>query len=303
MTDVDPTKGADAGLARAAPPARLGSGAPVMTLANVDWLHVAGIGAVHVIALTAPFYYSRSGLLIALLGWVLVGLGVSVGYHRLLTHRAFKAPRWFVCLLTSFALAWQGSPVVWVAKHRRHHRYADRPGDPHSPIPSFLWGHIGWVLFKSDKSVADAKDLAGDPFFAHLHRLHAISNPLLALALYVIGERYGGLGASWVIWGVAVRTVFCHHAAWLVNSATHRVGYRNYATRDGSRNTFWVALLTFGEGWHNNHHAHPRSAMFGHRWWEIDVGFLVIRALQAVGIATDVQRPRDRIQGESDART
>lgn len=272
--------------------------APRMVWDQVYWLHVVGVGAVHLAALSGPFFFSWSGLAIAFAGWILVGcFGVCIGYHRLLTHRGFVAPRWFVRTLAFLgSFSWQGSPVIWVAKHRLHHRYSDRLGDPHSPRDGFFWGHMGWVFFHSPNDIpVDVEDIKRDPFLVALDRFHALSNVVLAIVLYISGQLVGGLGASWAIWGVAVRVTFTLHATWCVNSVTHRFGYRNYAPRDDSRNSWWVALITFGEGWHNNHHADPRSAAHGHRWWEFDIAYGLICALEWLGVAKDVRRPRRRI--------
>jgi fatty-acid desaturase len=262
---------------------------------RILWLHVAGVGAMHLLALAAPFTFSWSGLALVLVGWVLFGgLGVCVGYHRLLTHRSFRAPRWLkrtLAVLGSFT--WEGSPAIWVSKHRQHHRASDRPGDPHSPGDGFLWAHMGWVFFHADSDDRKhAQDILRDPFLAWLDRWHAISNVVLAAVLYVVGELAYGLGLSWVVWGVGVRTVIMHHSTWCVNSVCHRYGYRNYPTRDGSTNSWWVAMLTFGEGWHNNHHADPCAASHGHHRDEFDLAYCFIRMLERIGIVKDVRRPR-----------
>lgn len=274
--------------------------APGVSRLRVRWSHVLGVGSTHVLALAAPFVFSWSGVVLTFLGWLFVGLGVCVGYHRLLTHRSFTAPSWLRHGLTLLgSLAWEGSPSTWVARHRRHHQHADRPGDPHSPRDGLLWAHCGWVFFDDQNDAHDAApDIACDPVMRWIERLHGVSNVLLAIALYASGEAVGGLGASWVAWGVGVRVAFLHHATWLVNSAAHRWGRRSYDTRDDSRNLWWVALLTHGEGWHNNHHADPRSAAHGHRWWELDLSFLVIRALEALGMVTNVRRPRPALRRE-----
>jgi stearoyl-CoA desaturase (delta-9 desaturase) len=204
--------------------------------------------------------------------YVITGIGVTMGYHRLLTHRSFQTPRAIEYLLTALgALANQGGPLKWVAAHRLHHQHSDQEGDPHSPRHGLWWAHMLWwmprvpQLDDPDLYGRYVADLANDPAQRLFQRFYVLLPLALAGLLFGLGQWAGGLGLSWVIWGMCVRTAFVHHATWLVNSATHIWGYRSYATRDRSTNLWWVALLTFGEGWHNNHHAFPRSARHGLR--------------------------------------
>ena len=188
------------------------------------------------------------------------------------------------------ALAGQGGPISWVANHRKHHQFADKEGDPHSPRDGFFWSHMGWLFHSSemdDLSVCQryVPDLAQDPFFRFVNKTHWLFVVLLAVALY----RWGGL--PFLVWGVFVRMVFLYHNTWFVNSATHRWGYQSFKVNDDSRNLWWVSLLSFGEGWHNNHHAFQSSARHGLRWWEFDPTYLTIRTLALLGFATQVRTP------------
>ncbi|WAS97951.1 acyl-CoA desaturase [Nannocystis punicea] len=264
------------------------------------WSHVIGAGLMHLAVVAAPFTFSWSGLGVALvLWWLAGGVGICLGYHRLLCHRSFAVPRLLTYVIVLFGtLSWQGSPVLWVGKHRLHHRWSDQEHDPHSPRRGLLWAHMLWVFMRADEDAerAFARDLLRDPVMRWFDRWHYVPQFVLAVLLYVVGEAWFGQGWSWVVWGVPVRLVFTYHATWLVNSAAHRWGYRNYETRDDSRNNWWVALLTFGEGWHNNHHAHQRAAAHGRRWFELDPTYLMIRGLALVGLARDIVAPREPLK-------
>jgi stearoyl-CoA desaturase (delta-9 desaturase) len=209
------------------------------------------------------------------------------------------------------------SPTVWAALHRQHHYAADKEGDPHSPLSSFLWGHLGWLMIKSDNAeagssiVRHAIDLTSDPFHGWLE-VHDnwIKVALLSwVCFFAVGfltvTLAGGTtidaircGSSLLVWGAAVRTVVVWHLSWSVNSVTHLWGYRNYDTPDSSRNNVIVALLNNGEGWHNNHHADPRSARHGHKWWEFDLAWLTVRLLEVIALAWDVKRPSLHLAAE-----
>ena len=241
--------------------------------------------------------------------YVLTGLGITVGYHRLLTHRSFATYRpveWALAALGSMAL--QGSVIEWVADHRKHHAHSDEEGDPHSPHVGGgsrlggLWhAHAGWLF--SNQGMAEkrryAPDLLDDPGMRAVDRAF----PLLVLASFAIpfglGFALGGTvdaALTALLWGGAVRIFLFHHATFAVNSCAHYFGSRPYETGDHSTNNGVVALLTFGEGWHNNHHAFPRSAAHGLRWYQVDPSALVIRAMEAAGVAWNVVRiPRERI--------
>jgi stearoyl-CoA desaturase (delta-9 desaturase) len=274
-----------------------------------------GIVGFHLLALLAcvPWLFSWSGLAWAVAGLYIFGtLGINIGYHRLLTHRGFACPRWLEHGLSVLGVCcWQGTPMNWVAIHRMHHQHSDGPDDPHSPRASFFWSHMGWFLIY-DPSIYSittydryARDLFRDRFNKWLERPRVWRGIHLAqwLAFFTVGAVVGALwtwdlvgalqlGLSWLVWGVFVRTVAVWHITWSVNSVTHLWGYRNFETEDGSRNNWLVGLVSNGEGWHNNHHAEPRCAAHGHRWWELDVSYLTIRGLELVGLASNVVRPK-----------
>jgi len=257
-----------------------------------------GILLLHFIALTAPFTFSWPGLTMFLVMVYITGcLGITLGFHRLLSHGSFKVPKVFTYLLTLFGcLAMQGGPIRWVATHRLHHKTADTPEDPHSPTQGFWWAHLVWNLYRHPKLVTEedfkhfAPDLCRDPVFRFLDRYFVFLNIMFALLIFGIGYLIQGwkLALSLVAWGCALRTVYVWHITWLVNSATHLWGYHSYDTNDNSQNNWWVALLTFGEGWHNNHHANPQSARMGLAWQEIDMTYWVIRFLRKIGLAKRV---------------
>lgn len=275
------------------------------------------IVALHLLALLAciPWLFSWSGLVWAFAGLYLFGtLGINIGYHRLLTHRGFTCPRWFEHALTILgACCWQGSPMSWVAVHRKHHQHSDEKDDPHSPRRSFLWSHMGWFLIY-DPALYNigtydryARDLLQDRFYKKLEKPRIWRSLQMTqwLVFFTLGSVVGGiltgelegalqLGLSWLVWGVFVRMVAVWHITWSVNSVTHLWGYRNFATRDDSRNNLLVGLISNGEGWHNNHHADPRSAAHGQRWWELDISYITIRLFALVGLAANVVKPRPR---------
>lgn len=265
---------------------------------NVNWANTGWLALMHAGALAAPWTFTWSGLgLVIFFHWICGGIGICLGYHRMLTHASFLCPKWVQrCITAIGCLAGEGPPMMWVANHRLHHARSDQEGDPHSPQDGSLWSHVFWLAFRvGGKNTNEfykkwAPDLYRERYMRSMEYaflpLNIGLSVLITGAGYLIGEL--PLALSWLVWGVAVRMVFVLHATWLVNSASHLWGYRNYETRDDSRNNWWVALLTYGEGWHNNHHAHPRMAKHGHKWWEIDVTFLTIRLLQKLGLAWDV---------------
>jgi stearoyl-CoA desaturase (delta-9 desaturase) len=245
----------------------------------------------HIGAIAAFFCFSWTNLLAAIvMYYIATGLGISMGYHRLHTHRSYKVP----LLLEYFfafcgALTLEGGPIFWVATHRIHHQNSDQPGDPHSPRDGAWWSHIGWILFgetnhNNTKLMSRyAPDLAKHKFYVWLNNYHWVPNVVLAGILLAIG------GLPLFLWAGCLRLIFGLHATWLVNSATHMWGARRFATRDDSRNNWWVALMTFGEGWHNNHHAHPTTARHGLAWYEFDPSWLLIKVLKLFGVAKSIQ--------------
>jgi stearoyl-CoA desaturase (delta-9 desaturase) len=219
--------------------------------------------------------------------------GIGLGYHRLLTHRGYKTPKWVEYLLTVCgALALEGGPFFWVGTHRIHHQNTDKDGDPHSPRDGGFWAHMGWIITgralhnNAPGLLPYVPDLRKDKFHTWISKWHWVPVAVLAGALFALG------GWKYVMWGIFFRTVIGLHATWLVNSATHIWGSRRFATSDTSTNNFWVAMLTFGEGWHNNHRAHPQSARHGLAWYEFDLNWYEICMLRVLHLASDVKLPR-----------
>jgi len=258
---------------------------------DINWVTAIVMGLFHAGVVAAFFFFTWNALLVAVLLWWISGsLGIGMGYHRLLTHRGYKTPKWVeYCLTVCATLALEGGPIFWVATHRIHHKFSDQDGDPHSPRDGKWWSHMGWIL--TGKSMHHdtttlahyVPDLAKDKFHVWITKYHYAPMIVLGLALLAAG------GPPLLLWGVFLRTVVGLHATWLVNSATHLWGSRRFATRDSSTNNWVVALLTFGEGWHNNHHAYPTSARHGLKWYEVDVNWYGIQALKLLGLARQVQ--------------
>ena len=265
-------------------------------LNKVNWNTASAMILFHVGAIAALFCFSWERLFVAVaLYFISINVGVGICYHRLLTHRGYKTPKWFEYLITVCAtLAMEGGPIFWVATHRVHHQNSDEEGDPHTPHDGTWWAHAGWII--SGRSLASetqllsryAPDLSRDRVHVFLSRYHYVPTIVLAGLLFWLG---GGLhgGIQMVLWGVFLRVTLGLHATWLVNSATHLWGKRRFETRDDSRNNWWVALLTGGEGWHNNHHAHPVSARHGLRWYEVDLNYYGIWVLHKIGLAKKIQ--------------
>ena len=263
-----------------------------------NWVFFAVIATFHLGALAAPFCFHWSSLAIFLAMWLLCqNVGIAVSYHRQLTHRGFTTPKWLEHIMAVCGtMALQGSPIYWVAVHRMHHRYTDRPGDPHSPRDGKWWSHMGWILrgaLHNETSMISryAPDLRRDVFYRWLEVWHWLPITLTGIVLLGGGTVVGGwkLGLSWLLWGALLRIAIGFHVTWLVNSATHLWGSRRFNTEDDSTNNWWVALLTGGEGWHNNHHAHPVSATHGMAWWELDLNYWIIRVLALLGLARDIK--------------
>ena len=258
---------------------------------RMNWITTIVFGIFHVGAVAALFMFSWKALAVSLfLYWMCIGLGISLGYHRLHTHRSFKVPlvmEYFFALCGALTL--EGGPIFWVATHRIHHQKSDQPGDPHSPRDGAWWAHAGWIMFgeanhANTRMMAKyAPDLAKHRFYIWLNNYHWIPQVVLGLILLAVG------GLPMMLWGICLRVTVGLHATWLVNSATHIWGSRRFNTRDDSRNNWWVALMTFGEGWHNNHHAHPTSARHGLAWYEFDPSWLTLRLLRALGVASNVR--------------
>lgn len=269
---------------------------------NIDWVIAGWMIAMHVGAVAAFFYITPAAVITALvLHWLTCSIGICMTYHRTLSHRSLKL-RWpaKVVGLISGVIAGEGGPITWSGTHRIHHGQSDQPGDPHSPLEGPWWAHLWWMMIKNPKRKAEllnkyyTPDLARDKTVVFFEKTF----PLWLWATGLTLLYFGGL--PMLLWGLCFRMVMAYHSTWFVNSATHLWGYRNYETTDASRNLWWVAILAYGEGWHNNHHAHPRLARAGHRWWELDPTYWAITALRTVGLATNVD---DRIPAPNAAPT
>lgn len=261
---------------------------------SLDWGIISFLALVHILAITALFFFSWKAFAAFIIMYVVTGMGITFGFHRLFTHRSFKVPKWLeyiAALAGTFAL--QGSVLKWVGHHRMHHAYADQTKDPHNSNRGFWFSHIFWTCYndpsRDDPKVLKkfARDIAADPVlvFMSSDAFLIASQTTLGVLLWVLG------GFEVMLWGIWLRLAVNYHVTWFVNSAAHLWGYRSYEVNDSATNNWWVALLTFGEGWHNNHHAYADVAPAGHRWWEIDVTYMLIKTLSWVGLARDIKLP------------
>ncbi len=259
------------------------------------WVNLVGLSVVHLGALAVfipgPFHWSAL-IVLAVLWYVTGAWGICLGYHRALTHRSvtlWKPLEYATTILGVLAL--QGGPIDWISTHRAHHAHTDKEGDPHDIHKGVLWSHMEWLYKRNEAMLTPeeqarlAPDLASSRFYRFMDATHVLWTVALGLALFFIG------GWSWLIWGLFVRVVITYHITWLVNSAAHYSGYQSFRTGDRSTNNWWVALLAWGEGWHNNHHAFPFSARHGLRWFELDLTWWTIKVLAWMKIARDVKLP------------
>ena len=289
--------------------------------------YVVPVILVHLLAVLAvlPYFFSWTGVIACVVGIHLFGQAITMGYHRLLAHRSFETSRWFELTLTTLALlCLQDTPARWVATHRKHHVHSDEEDDPHSPLVTFFWGHVGWLLWRNHELThvgsysRYARDILEDPFYFWLER-----HPVSPLAIYFsqcifyfaipasIASLTGStlaeaslFGASVVVWGVFARTVCVWHITWSVNSLTHIFGYSSHKTNENSRNNWLVALVAAGEGWHNNHHHDPAACTVQHRWWEFDLTYWEVRALKTLGVVHAITPLREeRIRRAAEGRT
>ena len=260
---------------------------------KIKWGILLGIAFIHLAALGAPFFFTWAAFKLFLALQAITAISITLCFHRLLTHRSFSVPKWLEYFLTLCgALALQGGPMKWVSTHRVHHAFSDRPNDPHSPNKGFWWAHMVW-LFPWDETIDNPEkyirfvpDLNRDPVHRFIEKTTTLISIIFGSILFLIG------GWPFVFWGMFARLVCVYHGTWLVNSASHLWGYQSYDTNEGSRNNWWVALVSYGEGWHNNHHAYPHSAAHGLRWWEIDITYMIIRFLALCGLAKRVRMPQ-----------
>lgn len=292
---------------------------PVIPL-KLNLTYTITIVAVHLLGFYAlmPYLWSWVAFFVFLAGIHVFGQGITIGYHRLLTHRSFKVPKWLEHVIAVLGIcSMQDTPARWVCVHRMHHVHSDRIPDPHSPRVTFWWSHMGWLMFVNRETYSAAglekfaKDLLRDPFYMRLE-----TNPFLQF-LFIFAQvpiyfalGFGlsffwsfemadavQLGASMVQWGLIMRIIAVWHITWSVNSLSHMFGYTNYETGEDSRNNWLVALLSVGEGWHNNHHEDPSACTVQHRWWEVDISYYEIKLLEKLGLAKDIIPTRQQRHG------
>ncbi|XP_022143593.1 palmitoyl-monogalactosyldiacylglycerol delta-7 desaturase, chloroplastic-like [Momordica charantia] len=274
----------------------------------------------HLPCIFAPFYFNWTAFWISFVLGHSTGIAISVSYHRNLAHRSFKLPKWLEYLLAYWAAhALQGDPIDWVSTHRCHHQYVDSERDPHSPIYGFWFSHLIWLFDsynltrkvcpnyfnnfqKTERTVftfflkhgnpSNVNDLEKQAFYRFMRRTYFLHPIVLGIFLYAVG------GIPFIIWGMCMRVVLLLHVTSMVNSVCHIWGKQPWNTGDLSKNNWFVAILTYGEGWHNNHHAFEYSARHGHRWWQIDFGWYLIMFLEAIGMATDVKLPSKKYKNQ-----
>ena len=234
--------------------------------------------------------------------YVLSGLGITIGYHRMLTHSGFESKPWLRrAFLAMGCLAFEQGPIRWSSTHLKHHAHSDKEGDPHSPLEGLFHAHLGWIIRTDGEGVDVARHgpwLLQDEDALYFERTFVRWATLGMVAPFVLGGLWSlavGKGflpgaLTGLLWGGFVRVFFTHHVTWSVNSICHSFGSRMFKTKDLSRNNFIVGLLAFGEGWHNNHHAFPNSAEHGMRWWQVDISAYIIRLLEAMGLVWNVKR-------------
>jgi fatty-acid desaturase len=287
----------------------------------INWPYAITFSLMHALALLIlhPYFFSWAAVICFWVSVVIFGqLAIPIGYHRLMAHHSFKTPKWFERTLVTLAMcAGQETPARWVAWHRMHHLHSDEHEDPHSPMVSFIWAHVNWLVYEQNhrgQSFARyekyARDVLRDPYYMWLEKIK-FASPMFflghALLFFLVtwlvtGMFMGFTAAAWqltlgiFVWGVIARTVWVWHITWSVNSLAHIFGYRNFETSDASKNNWFVTLLTSGEGWHNNHHADQASATVQIRWWEIDINYYIIWLFSKVGLAWAIVLPRHKRQ-------
>jgi stearoyl-CoA desaturase (delta-9 desaturase) len=270
---------------------------------RINWITAVVMALFHVGAIAALFCFSWKNLAVfAVMYFFAINVGIGMSYHRLLTHRGYRVPKWLEYFITACGtMALEGGPIFWVATHRVHHQNSDHEGDPHTPRDGAWWSHAGWIIsgraLHSETALLDryAPDLTRDKGHVWLSKYHWLPLALTGIAQLILGAALAPAGHAlygavcMLLWGTFFRVTLGLHATWLVNSATHLFGSRRFDTKDDSRNSWWVALLTGGEGWHNNHHAYPVSARHGLAWYEFDPNYYGIWLLSKLGLATKVQ--------------
>ncbi|MFN3372853.1 MAG: acyl-CoA desaturase [Chloroflexus sp.] len=254
------------------------------------------LGTIYAMVMLWQQYVDWLDVTLMLVLYVLSGLGITIGFHRMLTHKSFETSRPLKALfLIMGCMALEGDPISWASTHIQHHAHSDDEEDPHSPLEGLWHSHVGWLFTHKNNIEMYGKWLLKDPTIVWVSKTWYLWAALGILIPTLIA------GWSGLIWGGLVRIFLTHHITWSVNSICHTFGRRDYNTRDASRNNFIVGLLAFGEGWHNNHHAFPRSAFHGLRWWQIDISAYIIRILEKVGLVWNVYRVKPEDQHKRQA--
>ena len=262
------------------------------------------IGAIYALTISpSPF-----ALFMVFLMYFIRMFGITAGFHRLFSHRSFKTNRAFQFFLAYAATcSAQMGPIWWASHHRHHHKYTEQIEDPHTPtLKGFFWAHVGWIMSPVNSPTKEeyVGDLMKYPELKWLDKYHYFAPFSLVILLYGLGEfmavnyaQYNTNGMELVLWGFFVSTVLLYHATFMVNSVCHVFGHRTYDTKDGSVNNFLVAILTLGEGWHNNHHAFPNSEKQGHKWYQIDISHYILWCLSKIGVVWKIRDvPDDSIK-------
>eukprot|EP00929_Paragymnodinium_shiwhaense_P031355 TRINITY_DN17582_c0_g1_i1.p1 TRINITY_DN17582_c0_g1~~TRINITY_DN17582_c0_g1_i1.p1 ORF type:complete len:440 (+),score=38.46 TRINITY_DN17582_c0_g1_i1:120-1439(+) len=273
-----------------------GGGRPWDAVTNNHKSRLLIVATGHLLCLAAPFTFSWDAFYVFLLLSVVTGFSVACSYHRQLSHHSFECPKWLEYMMAYFAcLSLEGGPIGWVRLHRYHHVHSDKEGDAHSPMDGFWYGHMAWMFDASTpeklNSVNNTKDLEKQAFYRFMENAwnyFFAAHFLPAAALFALG------GVPYLVWGYFLRIVVVWHVNWAVNSAGHVWGYQSYKSRDNSMNNPILGIFAFGDGWHNNHHAFPRSCRHGLEWYEVDVIWYFLEALKAVGLAWNLQYPSEK---------
>ena len=272
-----------------------------------EWLRVIPFGLVHLTCF-AVFWvgWSPVAVGVALAAYAVRMFAITGFYHRYFSHRTFstsRAAQFIFALIGNSAL--QRGPLWWAAHHRHHHRYSDQPGDPHSPHQhGFVWSHVLWITSRENfpTDLNAVRDLARFPELRFLNRFDFIVPVALGIGMYFLGESltaYGTSGWQMVVWGFFISTIALFHATCTINSLAHQFGSRRFDTDEGSRNNFWLALITFGEGWHNNHHYYPGASRQGFYWWEIDPTYWGLKVLSWLGIIWNLHPVPERVYAQA----
>jgi len=267
---------------------------------DIDWMRIIPFIALHLGCLAVIWVgVSVFAVGVAVALYLLRMFAITAFYHRFFAHKSFKTSRVVQLIFAVIgASATQRGPLWWAAHHRKHHRFADQLNDPHSPKQGFWWSHIGWFLSKQhfNTDYAMVPELATYPELRWLDRFDIAVPVFLAASLYVLGEMMAAWfpsmqtnGWQLVVWGYFISTIVLLHATLMINSLAHKMGSRRYQTPDHSRNNFWLALLTLGEGWHNNHHYHAASARQGFYWWEVDISYYILSVMNKLGLIWDMR--------------